>query len=174
MTDTLKSILNLQRPLNQENADWLIDKLGETPSIATLEAVVAAYKKSLKDLLSKDLLEWMHENDQLNFETEDVKVNIKTYVSSKIADNGLAYDWLESEGYGDLIKDTLDFPKGELEKSVIQELEEKGLSFKHTHAIHHSSLKKIMSDRLKDGEILPDELDGFQINYYDECVVKEK
>lgn len=175
----MKSLINKVRRFNRKADDkdmWnIIRVLGESPSIATLEAVVKYYKGQLRQILGKDLLEWMQENDQTDFENDDLKVSIKTYVSAKIADPQLGFKWLEDHQYGDLIKDTLEFPKGEFSSEAEKALEEMGLSYTQKRGVSTQSLKKIISDRLKAGEELPyEEDDGIKIGYYDECVVREK
>lgn len=116
----------------------------------------------------------MQGNDQVTFETDEERVTISTYVSAKIEDVEGAFKWLEEQQYGDLIKDTLDFPKGELTSEITDMLDEQGASYAKKSGIHPQSLKKVMSDRLKDNETLPDEDNGFVINYFDECKVKAK
>lgn len=174
MNKMLEKIKCFNRPVDQKTFDWLTENLGEAPSIKTLEAVVKYYKEQHKKILTKDLLEWMQEHDQYSFETDDLKVSIKTYVSAKMLNPESGFQWLINNQYGDLIKDNLEFPKGELTPEAEGALEEMGLSFVKKSGIHPQSLKKIMSDRLKAGEMLPDEDDGVSVNYYDECVVKEK
>jgi len=179
MKDLIERVRELNEPANESNVQDVIQDLGhrfgENPSIKTLEAVVQHYKDELKQILKKELLEWMQENDQIVFETEDFKVAIKTYVSAKMVNPEIGFIWLQDREYGDLIKDNLEFPKGELTSEVEGALESMGLSYIKKSGIAPASLKKIMSDRLKDGEDLPDEEEnGIKIGYYDECVVKEK
>jgi len=155
------------------------DRFGADIPVSLLEEMVKIQKKQLKQILGKDLLEWMQENDQTSFETEDVKVSIKTYVSAKMLDPIVGFKWLTEHQYGDLIKDNLEFPKGELTPEAEGKLEELGLSYVKKSGIHPQSLKKIISDRLKAGEELPwsddDDIgDGIKVGYFDECVVKEK
>ena len=177
MKDLLDRALQLGSGVNTDDVNYLISIIeNKLPgiSIKSLEEVVKYFKAEQKTILTKDLLEWMMENDQTLFETEDCKVQIKTYVSSKVLEPNLAFKWLESHQYGDLIKDTLDFPKGELTADVETKLEEMGLSYTKKSGIHPQTLKKVMSDRLKDGEDLPSEEVGIAVNFYDECVVKAK
>lgn len=183
MTNLLERVKELNSPVDEALVEQFVKKNDTAAeakdryySIATLEAVVKHYKNELKQILGKDLLEWMQENDQTTFETEDLKVSIKTYVSAKVLDPDLAFAWLTDRQYGDMIKDNLEFPKGELTPEAESKLEELGLSYIKKSGIHPQTLKKIMADRLKDGEELPmdEESDGFKIGYYDECVVKEK
>ena len=175
MITFLEKVIKLREPETEHQVDELIKYLGETPSIPLIERVLAHYKKEEKKILSEDLLEWMNENDQVEFVSEDgYKVSINTYVSSKVLDPETAFAWLVRNQYGDLIKDNLEFPKGELTKRAEEMLDALGLSYIKKSGIHPQSLKKIMSDRLKAGEELPDEDMGIKVSYYDECKVKEK
>jgi len=174
MKDLLTKVRALQRKSTLQEVEALIKDLGELPSIEVLEEVLAHYKESLRETLSKDLLEWMQENDMDMFENEDVRVSIATYVSAKVKDPDLAFAWLNSHQYGDLIKDTLDFQKGELSAEIEKALESLGASYTKKSGIHPQSLKKIMSDRLKTGDDLPYPEDGIDVSYFDECKVKEK
>ncbi len=150
-------------------------------SIPMLEALLKRRKEEEHKILTGSLLEWMQENDQILFESDEEKVTISTYVSAKIFEDEAgvknveaAFKWLEDQQYGDMIKDTLEFPKGELTPEIMDLLNEQGLSYTKKQGIHPQTLKKVMSDRLKDEEDLPTEEDGFLINYYDECKVKAK
>ena len=174
MKELLNKIRDFRVPADQKHVELLVDYLGETTSIATLEEVLKHYKREEKRILTEDLLEWMNENDQLSYETEDFKVSIKTYVSAKMQDPEKGFKWLIEHGYGDSIKDTLDFPKGEFTEEAEQALSEMGLSYQRKSGVHPQSLKKIISDNLKAGEDLPDEDDGIKVSYFDECQVKEK
>lgn len=174
MKDLLDKVRKLRREATPEEVQALINDLGETPSIPVLEEILKHYKQVERDILTKDLLEWMQENDMDKFENEEVRVQIATYVSAKVQDTDAAFSWLNQNQYGDLIKDTLDFPKGELTDEIVSLLNQQGVSYSQKSGIHPQSLKKIISDRLKAGENLPDEDDGITVNYYDECKVKEK
>ena len=174
MNNLLEKIRDFQKPVNYHHVDSITEFLGQTPSIKTLEEVLKHYKAEMKRILGKDLLEWMNENEQTTFETEDLKVSIKTYVSAKMLDPDFGFKWLINNQYGDLIKDNLEFPKGELTPEAEAVLEELGLSFIKKSGIHPQSLKKIITDRLNAGEMLPDEDEGIKVGYFDECVVKEK
>ena len=174
MKELLEKIQSFRKPVNQEHVDLLIDKLGDAPSIATLEAVVKYYKNEQRRLLSEDLLEWMMEKDITNFESDEYKVSIKTYINAKMADPIRGFHWLMENQYGDLIKTSVDFPKGEFTAEAQGVLEEMGLSFSRKDGVHPQTLKKVMSDRLEAGESLPDEDNGIKVSYYDECLVKEK
>lgn len=174
MKDVLNKVRNLRRKATHQEVSALINDLGDAPSIEVLEEVLKHYKNVERQILTNDLLEWMRENDLEKFENDDVRVSINTYVSAKVQDADSAFGWLERHQYGDLIKDTLDFPKGELTDETLSLLEKQGVSYTKKSGIHPQSLKKIISDRLKAGEDVPSEDDGIAVNFYDECRVKEK
>lgn len=174
MKELLEQVKSMMRPVNPENVQWLIDKLGKAPSIATLKEVLKHYEKELLDIRKGDILEWMQENEIDKFENEELSVSIRTHVSPKMADPDRGFLWLTERGYGDLIKDTLDFSKGELTPEIVQLLDEKGLSYSRKSGVHPQSLKKIVSDRLEAGEDLPEECDGINVGYFDEGVIKLK
>lgn len=174
MTELIKKVQRLQRKPEECEIEALMNDLGETPSIPLLEEVIKRYKKIERDILTGDLLEWMQENDMTTFENEDLKASIQTYVSAKVENADTAFMWLEENQYGDLIKDTLELGKGEFSEEVQAAFDRLGISYSRKSGIHPQSLKKIMSDRLKSGEILPDEDEGFIINYHDEVKIKAK
>ena len=174
MKDLLDRLKGFRAEVTEGEVSRLIGSLGATVSIPVLEAVLEHYKSEERQILTGDLLEWMREHDLDSFENEDIKVSISTYVSAKVEDSDAAFRWLEEHQYGDLIKDTLDFPKGEFTVEAEHLLSELGVSYSKKSGIHPQSLKKIMADRLKAGENLPDDDSGIKINFYDECRVKEK
>ena len=183
MKALLEKIAKLKKPATDVEVSNLIAHLdtyiekGTNISIPVLEEVLKHYKAELKKILSKELLEWMMENDMDAFETEDYKVAVKTYVNASMADKDnpdKAFEWLTKHQYGDLIKTSVDFPKGEFTDEAQGKLAKMGLSFTRKDGIAPASLKKIISDRLQAGESLPDEEQGIKVSYYDECQVKEK
>ena len=174
MKELITRLEGLRKPGNEEHVGYLIKQLGESPSIATIEEVLKHYKAVEKKILEVDLLEWMNENDLLNLETDDLKIKIQTYVYPKIADEAAAFDWLNANEYGDLIKTSVDFPRGEFTEEVQELLKGQGTSYIRKDGVNAQTLKKVMSDRLKAEESLPDEDQGFTISYFNACAVKEK
>jgi hypothetical protein len=175
MRDLLDRIKGFRRKAGEEEVEAMVNDLGKSPSIDLLERVLKHYKKVEQDILSGDLLEWMQENDQLTFETDDFSAKIDTYVSSKVRDDEAAFRWLEENQYGDLIKDTLNFKKGEFTVEAEHLLNELGIDVSdRKRGIHPQSLKKIVSDRLKAGEEIPTEDDGIDVKFFDIVKVKEK
>lgn len=176
MKDLLDRIRVMDRKPAEGEVDSVLQSLGGDVSIALLEQALEKVKASRKDIVTGELLEWMSENDQTTFETEDLKVTVKPYVSAKIEEinEQKAFKWLEDHGYGDLIKDTLSLGKGEFSTDVAAALEELGVSYTKKSGIHYQSLKKVMMDRLKASEDFPSEEDGITVTHYNECEVKAR
>lgn len=174
MKEWLEKLRLLNREVTREEVTALCADLGPTPSIAVLEEVLKYYKSVERWIRTHDLLEWMQEHDLDTFENENVKVKIKTYVTAKVENEEQAFQWLDDHQYGDLIKDNLAFPRGEFTEEVAQSLEAIGATYSRKRGIHPQSLKKIISDRLEAGESVPNEDNGMNVHYFDECNVKEK
>ena len=176
MKDLLERIKRLNRKPSEEEIDSFVEDHGPNHSIALLEEVLKHYKAVRRKILTGDLLEWMQENDLETLETEEFKIKIQTYVRAKIdaARTEAAFVWLEDNKYGDMIKDTLDLARGEFTEEVGNALAELGVSYTKKSGIHPQTLKKVMADRLKAEEDLPTEDDGFEIEFFDECNVKER
>lgn len=94
------------------------------------------------------------------------KVQLKPFVHASIPQDrkGEAYDWLRSIGESDIIKNdvVVSFSMGEdnLAKSVIADLEEKGVNPSSKTHIHPMTLKSWLSDRIKDGKEVDLEMFG--------------
>lgn len=76
-----------------------------------------------------------------------------------------AFNWLEENGHGAIIKKnlTIDLKKGESETATkIREwlVTNKIFSFKEKPSVHHSTLKSFIRERKEAGDDLPDELFG--------------
>ena len=162
-------------PQLDRKIEVFIDTLGTDVSIDLLEETIKHYKAARKKILEGDLLEWMQENDQTLFETDGFAVKIVTFIKATIdkEDPDTAFKWLEDHEYGDMIKDTLDLARGEFTTEVENAFAELGVSYTKKSGIHPQTLKKVMRDRLDAEEDLPSEDDGFEIDYYDMCNVKE-
>lgn len=78
-----------------------------------------------------------------------------------------AYTWLESNGFGDLIKTTIEtqFGRGELDeaRALQQALSERfGVQADLKESVHHSTLKAFVRERMEEGEELPDSISVFE------------
>lgn len=86
------------------------------------------------------------------------------YASILAADRKAAYDWLNSHGFGGLIKTevVVDFGKGEEEKvaSFYQELKARGFEAEVEQGIHAATLKAFLREKLASGSDIPLDLFG--------------
>lgn len=171
--DYLKTIQELRRETTELEVKGFISQLGTSFSIKLLEEAVKHYKAIDQGIVSKGLLEDLDDMEIDTFENDQVKAKIKLSVSASIKDKDAGYKWLEQYGYGDLLKDTIDFPKGELTPEVVDLMEEQGLSYTRKTSIHSASLKKIMKDRFEAGEELPEE-DTIKVSHFSFVEIKEK
>ena len=94
------------------------------------------------------------------------KVQLKPFVHASIPSDrkGEAFDWLRSIGESDIIKNdvVVSFSMGEdnLAKSIVADLEEKGVNPSSKKNIHPMTLKSWLSDRIKDGKDVDLEMFG--------------
>ncbi len=169
----LELLKQLREEATPESVVGTIESLGDYFSIPVLEEVLKHYKRLDQEIISKALLEDLTDMDIDSFENEEVKAKIKMSVNASMKDKLLGADWLESHGYGDIIKSTLSFGKGELTPDILKVLDEKGLSYSLDSKVHPASLKKVISDRIKDGEELPPE-GVINVSTFDYVEVKRK
>lgn len=134
---------------------WL---LGEYPPIKLIEDVLSYYKKKRHILTTVDIPNIMSQMGIKKATTlDELQVVVQPEVSCEVKDKEKLMSWAIDNLYGDYIKDTLKFGKGELDQEVEEFLQAKGKSYEKDSGIHPMSLKKIISDRIKDEEKLPDE-----------------
>ena len=173
LKENLETWEKLNRDFTDEQWAFCMKMFRETPPIKLFEALVKHYKAINQKIITESLLSDMEENDLTKFENDSVKVVIKQKVSTKTVDKMALLQWLESNGYEDVITEVLSFPKGELKAEDLVLLEEKGLSFTREGSAPPASVKKIITDRLAEGEELPGE-DVIAVSYFDMAEVKRK
>jgi hypothetical protein len=81
------------------------------------------------------------------------KIEIANVVFAKIPEKHTteAIQWLHDKGHGGIIKDTLTvMPDNTNYADFIQRLEAEGTPFRHTHGIHHQTLKKFVKERIEE------------------------
>src|SRR5581483_3977771 len=123
----------------------------EQRSVDALEAELKAHKQRLQELETQTLPDLMTE---LGLEGVTLKdgssVTVKPFVAAHISKEheDAAFAWLESHGYGDIIK----------ERTIV--------------SIHPSTLKAWAKERVEAGDEIPDDLFGIFIGR--KAVVKSK
>jgi len=141
--------------------------------VAEKELELKKAQDELRQLSEFDLPELMEEVGVPSFITEDgLKIDIKEKLRCSIAGErkGKALRWLESHGYGNIIKREfkIEFGKGEEEwaekfEEELKRLSEEGeqdLRVAVNRNVHASTLSSFLSGLLEDGVDLPLELFG--------------
>ncbi len=88
---------------------------------------------------------------------EGLKIKLEKKLSVTQHNKKAVLDWLVENGYKEFIKDKLELSMGELDKHLQNFLSDNGYSYKQNSEIHYQTLAKIIRDRIKEGEKLPDD-----------------
>lgn len=150
----------------QEKKEWketeifkkLIEIIGSIAPISLIEELQKHYQSVKDKLIKDDLLSVMDECGISSFEmTDGTPLKIKEKVSASIPKEqwDKFVKWAKENNEDLIIKDTLKFPMGELKAEDIEDLIEKGLSFKLNSTVANQSLVKMIKTRLESGEDLP-------------------
>ena len=164
-------------PLGQDEKGTLggIAKLAE--DIAQKEADVAALEEKLKDakkallrLTDEELPLLMTELGVSSFKLSDgSQVEIKKTYGASIPVNSReeAFEWLRSNGHGDMVKNVVSVGFGMGEDSMAAEFKDlamsKGLHPDQKESVHPSTLRAFVKDRVEEGAEFPMELFGAYI-----------
>lgn len=174
---SLKKNLEEYRALNSEYTkeqwDFCLNTFGDTPPIQLFEDLRKFYTAKSQKIITESILGDMEELDIDNFENEAVKVSIKHKVNVKTVDKVQLHGWLMEHGYADIIKETVTFPKGEYTTEIEKFLIDSGSSFSIEGTAPAPSVKKIITDRIREGEEIPgDEI--LEVSHFDFADIKLK
>lgn len=154
------------------------DELGEVTKLVILleqnEAHAAALSLELKEaservrvLKEESIPSAMEELGYKSVELGDgTKISVKgeVYASISAERQAEAFAWLESHGFGGLIKDTttVDFKKNQTEESkkLMEFLQTLGVEFGNKRGVHSSTLKSFLKEQLAEGSDIPLETFG--------------
>ena len=103
--------------------------------------------------------------EELKLDTgEKLTVKQDVYASIPTAQKDAAFQWLEDNGFGGLIKVevTADYRKGEAEvaMALYKELQERGLQVEFGQSVHAQTLKAFLREQLAAGANVPLDLFG--------------
>ena len=154
-TEGLKTIAEMARAVEAQST-----------RVSDLEALIKEEKKKLLKLTDEDLPALLHEIGLAKFELEDgSKIELKpTYGAHIKADNrDAAFGWLRSNGFDDIIKNTVSciFGRGEDKKAetFIKVAHDAGVPASQKEEVHPSTLKAFVKERITEGK--PIDLDLF-------------
>jgi len=147
-----------EEPANFDECKAHADYFGECMSIETLEAILDHYKAKRDAILEKEIPLLLGCMGLKTAEFDDgSKIAIQSLVSVAQKDKAKLFDWLESVGYADAIKETLAFGKGQIDEDLLFNLKNQGYEFSRDSKVEAMTLKKIVSDQLKETGSLPPE-----------------
>ena len=133
--------------------------------IEDLEVTLAEKKEAQKELLENRIPEALREIGMSKFEmTDGSMIEVKQYYSGSIPANrkGEAFEWLRSNGYDDIIKNTVSvqFGRGEDGEAgkLIDLVREQGLIPDQSEKVEPMTLKAFVREMTEQGVALPDEL----------------
>ena len=131
------------------------------------EQALSALKCELWDVQTVDLPAAMAEAGLRKFTLdsgEEITIKEDFEVGIKVEDRQRAYDWLESNGFGGLIKTEVraEFGKGELEKAqkLLQQLSAKNFICELARSVHFQTLKAFVAEQCRAGKKIPMDLFG--------------
>lgn len=125
-------------------------------AIEVAEKALEVLKDNLKGVSEHAIPELMQEIGVTKIETSDGrKVKITPYFTGKITDLE-AYDWLEREGYGDIVKISIqvDTRLSDIEKvdKIRKLLTEAGIEWNEEQGVHYQTLCKWIKDTINEGK----------------------
>ena len=155
-TEGLKTIAEMARAVEAQST-----------RVSDLEALIKEEKKKLLKLTDEDLPALLHEIGMAKFELDDgSKIELKpTYGAHiKVDNRDAAFGWLRSNGFDDIIKNTVSciFGRGEDKKAetFIKVAHDAGGPASQKEEVHPSTLKAFVKERVENGEEFPMDLFG--------------
>jgi len=136
-----------------------IDYFGECMSIATLKAILDHYTQKRDDILEKEipLLLGLMDVKSIDFKNGE-SIKITEMVTASTLDKSLLFDWATAKGYGDSIKETLAFGKGQIDEELLFNLKNQGYEFSRDSKIEPSTVTKIVREvYYLQGELPPEQ-----------------
>ena len=135
--------------------------------LEALESLVKQTKAELLKLTDEDLPNMIMELGVRDFTLEDgSKVELKTTYGAhiKVDNRDQAFEWLKTNGYGDIIKNvtSCQFGRGEDDRAVdfVKLAEAQGLPVQQKREVHPNTLKAFVRERVEAGDDFPMELFG--------------
>lgn len=139
-----------------ETLDEIKAILGTTPKLALLDELVKCYKSYYNNISRNDLPLALAEAGLSNAVTDDgVEVFTKTEYTTKTLDKDAVASWLDANGYGAIVKDSLLLEKGAFTDDLASTLEEMGVSYTRDSTINGSQLKATIKNHMEHGGELP-------------------
>jgi len=147
--------------------------LGVTPKLALLEALHAHYKTCYNAIYRDDLPMALAEAGLLSAVTDDgTEVSTVTAYTTKTNDKERVAVWLNENGYGAIIKDTLALEKGAFTPALEETLMAMGVSYTRDSSVNGSQLKATIKNHLEHGGAMPPK-DAISVEVHIEAKIKK-
>jgi len=150
----------LMAPVERESVDILLHMLmsDEMASIPLLEEALATLKAQREAILADDIPCLLAEYGMSEAVMLDgTKIGTEMYYSTSTADRdkALLASWLGENGYGDVIKDTIELGKGEFDERISTFLQSNGYTYKKDSSVHPQTLKSVIRKHIEAGGDMP-------------------
>ena len=155
-----------------ETMDEIKAILGTTPKLSLLDELVKYYKSYYNNISRNDLPLALAEAGLSNAVTDDgVEVFTKTEYTTKTLDKDAVASWLDANGYGAIVKDSLLLEKGAFTDDLAETLEEMGVSYTRDSTINGSQLKATIKNHMEHGGELPPK-NAISVEVFTEAKIK--
>ncbi len=144
------------------------NKLLETQNqISALEEKLKQFKSTETTLSEQTIPNLMQQAGVSLIKLKDgSSVEIKPFYAARIPSSKVeeAFEWLRTNGHGDLIKNNVMLTFGRNQdneaKSLVAELREKGHNVKQAEKVEPMTLKAFVKEQIQDGKNVPSDLFG--------------
>jgi len=157
------------------------NKLLETQNeIAKLEDRLKTFKTTETTLSEQTIPNLMQQAGVSLIKLKDgSSVEIKPFYAARIPSSKVeeAFEWLRTNGHGDLIKNNVMLTFGRNQdneaKSLVAELREKGHNVKQAEKVEPMTLKAFVKEQIQDGKNVPADLFGVYVASKTKITTKE-
>ncbi len=157
------------------------NKLLETQNeIAKLEDRLKTFKTTETTLSEQTIPNLMQQAGVSLIKLKDgSSVEIKPFYAARIPSSKIeeAFEWLRTNGHGDLIKNNVMLTFGRKQdneaKSLVAELREKGHNVKQAEKVEPMTLKAFVKEQIQDGKNVPSDLFGVYVASKTKITTKE-
>jgi len=157
------------------------NKLLETQNeIAKLEDKLKTFKTTETTLSEQTIPNLMQQAGVSLIKLKDgSSVEIKPFYAARIPSSKVeeAFEWLRTNGHGDLIKNNVMLTFGRNQdneaKSLVAELREKGHNVKQAEKVEPMTLKAFVKEQIQDGKNVPSDLFGVYVASKTKITTKE-
>jgi hypothetical protein len=147
---------NVKHYESDDKIKKILNILGNAPPLKLLYDLLMLYMQKRKDA-ENELIDKLIQQDTQSLTLSDgtkIDLDISYYVSIK--DTDAYFEWLRSEGYGDCIKSLIELDSANSEIAC-KTLQKMGITSFKKDTIHWMTNRKIITDKLHNGEELPGE-----------------